>query len=37
MSMILLVSDKMAVTMKEAGDTDSLSKHNLIIYFTEKH
>lgn len=33
---ILLTSDKMAVTIKEAGDTDSVSKYNLIIYSTEK-
>lgn len=37
MSIILLMSDKMTVTMKEAGGTDSLSIHNLIIYSTEKH
>lgn len=33
---ILLTSNKMAVTTKEAGDTDSVSKYNLIIYSTEK-
>lgn len=37
MSIILLMSDKLAVTMKEAEVTDSLSKLNLIIYPTEKH
>lgn len=37
MNIILLMSDKMAVTIKEAGGTDFLSKHNLIICSTEKH
>lgn len=34
---ILLMSDKMAATTKEARGAASLSKHNLIISSTEKH
>lgn len=30
------MSDKMAVTTKKAGGTDSVSKYNIIIYFSEK-
>lgn len=33
---ILLMSDRTAVTTKEAGGTDSVPKYNLIMYSTEK-
>lgn len=33
---ILLMNDKMAVTTKEAGGTDSVPKYNLTVYSTEK-